>query len=216
MAPKDPGTASDLADVLKGAAVFFAACLFFAGVTGLYVFSWRHPLSIESYIEWAQEIILALACAAAFSLYKHEPEAVKGGYLLMAGFFTAMLIREFDQYFDVLSHGSWVYAEAAVLVPLLVCVWRLGFKSALGGLADIARSKTFVVLALSLALVLVYSRLFGSSHFWAAILGERAGAYYDMKRVVEEAAEFEGYIFLFASVAVLWFEKLVLNRRKDR
>jgi hypothetical protein len=62
-----------------------------------------------SITEIAQEVLLLLSAFLFFVAAIRHPES-RGFFVLVGGFFIAMLVRELDFLFDVIHHGSWLYA----------------------------------------------------------------------------------------------------------
>lgn len=61
-----------------------------------------------SLTEVVQESVLAVIVLVHFLLARNYPH-LRYSNILIGGFFLAMLIRELDGLFDLLSHGSWVW-----------------------------------------------------------------------------------------------------------
>ena len=160
------------------------------------------------FVEWGQfasimsvGIILAVA-AKTFASYR-------GGIILAAGFYFAMAIREQDALLDCVFKDLWV-----VLVGLdLMVAFYFAAKfrdTILPGLEKIRSSRYFSTLALSLVLIIVFSRTFGYKGIWRAL-----GNYDHLhiaKRVAEESIELLGYI-LSLGWSLQWVSEL--RAKKD-
>lgn len=91
--------------------------------------------------------------------------------ILIGGFFLAMLIRELDGLFDLLSHGSWVwFALLATAGSLLLPLRHL--RQTLSQLAEYTRTPYYGMMISGLLAILVFSRLFGMHGLWYAVLEE--------------------------------------------
>ncbi|HBN2794889.1 TPA: transporter, partial [Klebsiella oxytoca] len=118
--------------------------------------------------------------------------------ILIGGFFLAMLIRELDALFDLISHGSWVWfaliaALAALINPLI------HYRQTMEQLTQYTRTPGYGMLISGLLAILVFSRLFGMQGLWQAILDD--GYVRVVKNVVEEGSESFGYMLcLTASI----------------
>ncbi len=102
--------------------------------------------------------------------------------ILIGGFFLAMLIRELDGLFDLLSHGSWVwFALLATAGSLLLPLRHL--RQTLSQLAEYTRTPYYGMMISGLLAILVFSRLFGMHGLWYAVLEE------NYARVVKNTVE---------------------------
>ncbi|HDT5609071.1 TPA: transporter [Klebsiella pneumoniae subsp. pneumoniae] len=111
--------------------------------------------------------------------------------ILIGGFFLAMLIRELDGLFDLLSHGSWVwFALLATAGSLLLPLRHL--RQTLSQLAEYTRTPYYGMMISGLLAILVFSRLFGMHGLWYAVLEENYARV--VKNTVEEGSESFGYM----------------------
>ena len=111
--------------------------------------------------------------------------------ILIGGFFLAMLIRELDGLFDLLSHGSWVwFALLATAGSLLLPLRHL--RKTLSQLAAYTRTPYYGMMISGLLAILVFSRLFGMHGLWYAVLDENFARV--VKNTVEEGSESFGYM----------------------
>ncbi|MBK4713813.1 MULTISPECIES: hypothetical protein [Tenebrionibacter/Tenebrionicola group] len=167
-----------------------------------------------SVTEFTQEALL-LACAALWLRSALKTPALRGGCILIAGFYAALLIRELDYYFDAIYHGAWLWFA---LITTAAALWfaRRWRHSVLPGLNAFTRHPASGYTLCGLVTILIFSRLFGMSAFWQTLLGDN----YVMavKTAIEEGTELMGYtLCLFSSV---WFcpglktktRALLLNR----
>lgn len=153
-----------------------------------------HGLSEQSITEWSQEGLLFISAVLFFALAWRQP-AKRGFAILVGGFFGTMLIRELDGVFDNIAHGFWVYPAClwAAVVVALAARYRQGL---LGTMARAANSRSFVYIVLGLAIVLSFSRVFGTTALWLGVLGEGEVARL-AKTAVQEGLELFGYILIF-------------------
>ena len=68
----------------------------------------ENNLSERSLTELFQQLLL-LACVVIFTWSAEKVEDSRTLYILIAGFFACMFLRELDYYFDMIVHGFWVY-----------------------------------------------------------------------------------------------------------
>ena len=180
---------------LIGAAAlrFLLSCTLYAALVGLFAFDIAilgNDVPELSATELAQAAVLAWIVAScadiALSSRAQQPLATLAG-----GFFACLLMRELDALFDLIHHGLWLYPALTIA---LVCVIH-GARHRprlLAAMASLATSPAQVQIATGLAIVLVFSRLFGLGELWQQVMGEhyvRA-----VKNLAEEGLELLGYV----------------------
>ncbi|MGN1150064.1 MAG: hypothetical protein ACI4SY_05085, partial [Sutterella sp.] len=111
--------------ILRGVLQFLFGALMSIAAFKFYVWSGRHPLPVESWIEAAQEAMLFIS-ALLFALAARRAPQLRGGLILIAGFLCAMLIREFDGFLDMIVHGFWKYVLMMFLCGVAYCVSKAG------------------------------------------------------------------------------------------
>lgn len=118
--------------------------------------------------------------------------------ILVGGFFLAMLIRELDALFDLITHGSWVWFALATTIAALIAPLRHA-RQTLSQLAQYTRTPYYGMMISGLLAILVFSRLFGMHGLWYAVLDENYARV--VKNTVEEGSESFGYMLcLTASI----------------
>ncbi len=123
-----------------------------------------------SLTEVVQESVLAVIVLVHLLLARKYAH-LRYSNILIGGFFLAMLIRELDGLFDLLSHGSWVwFALLATAGSLLLPLRHL--RQTLSQLAEYTRTPYYGMMISGLLAILVFSRLFGMHGLWYAVLDE--------------------------------------------
>lgn len=130
-----------------------------------------------SLTEVVQESVLAVIVLVHLLLARKYAH-LRYSNILIGGFFLAMLIRELDGLFDLLSHGSWV--------------WFALLATAGSQLAAYTRTPYYGMMISGLLAILVFSRLFGMHGLWYAVLDENFARV--VKNTVEEGSESFGYM----------------------
>ncbi|HCT3489089.1 TPA: transporter [Klebsiella variicola] len=130
-----------------------------------------------SLTEVVQESVLAVIVLVHFLLARKYTH-LRYSNILIGGFFLAMLIRELDGLFDLLSHGSWVWFALLTTVG--------------SQLAEYTRTPYYGMMISGLLAILVFSRLFGMHGLWYAVLDENYARV--VKNTVEEGSESFGYM----------------------
>lgn len=150
-----------------------------------------------SLTEIVQESVLAIIVLIHFALAGRYA-LLRYCNILVGGFFLAMLIRELDAVFDLISHGSWVWF--ALFSTLCTLIYPLRhYRHTLSQLAQYTRTPYYGMMLSGLLAVLVFSRLFGMHGLWYSILEE--GYAREVKNAVEEGSESFGYMLcLTASI----------------
>lgn len=143
-----------------------------------------------SLTEVVQESVLAVIVLVHLLLARKYAH-LRYSNILIGGFFLAMLIRELDGLFDLLSHGSWVwFALLATAGSLLLPLRHL--RKTLSQLAAYTRTPYYGMMISGLLAILVFSRLFGMHGLWYAVLDENFARV--VKNTVEEGSESFGYM----------------------
>lgn len=160
--------------------------------------------------EMSQELLLLLTVIVAYTLLVRSPEQ-RGFLVLVAGLFLCMLIRELDYLFDRYRHGFWKYPVSGVLVVtlLLAALWR---RTVIAPMAAATRSMPFAYVLAGLAVVLFFSRVFGTGSLWTAVLDAGAGvdAPALVKNSVQEGLELLGYVLIFYGMLRVYLQRFPL------
>ena len=174
-----------------------SACAFVVFCLWVDIHFWDYNISELSLTEIVQELVLTTIVFIHFRLAK-QYNAMRYCHILVGGFFLAMLIRELDALFDLISHGSWL--RFALIAALLALIYPLiHYRQTLAQLAQYTRTPWYGLLISGLLAILVFSRLFGMQGLWHAILND--GYVRVVKNVVEEGCESFGYMLcLTASI----------------
>lgn len=163
--------------------------------------------SENTLVEYVAQALLALSILCYAHVAKHTPQFRRFGALVM-GFLLCLLIRELDMFFDQLVfHGFWAYP--AYLVAAIAIIYSLTDRAETAKeFAAFVSGRPFTLLCFGLAMLLVFSRLFGMGSFWEAILDD--GYVRVAKNVAEEGTELLAYFTIFyASALYVWSKRSV-------
>ena len=203
-APKD-ALLSDIKSIAGALKLLFL--LSAAVITLFFIFWWdslgSRPFSETGPTEIVQTVLLACCTLLLFLEARRTPEM--GNALILAGGLTGcMLIREQDYFLDMLSHGCWKWPA---LVLAFGCLARAAarLRETMSAAACFVRWRYFPLFVSGMVIVLAYSRLFGMSTLWKALLPD--GEWRTAKNAIEESSELLGYAFLLISVLLLRFGK---------
>ena len=175
---------SEIRTILLGIGQFLFCALLSASAYGLYVLNLRVSVPVESLIELGQDALLL--SAAIFTLRTASLEkALSGGLWLVGGFLVALFIRELDGW---IGH-AWVYCELVWLCGVAWAVKAAGLGTVIPGLAHFIGHRAFPIMCAGVAILLVYSRLYGMQTLWLAYAGEACSGLYSVKTLSEESTE---------------------------
>lgn len=145
-----------------------------------------------------------LASAAMFWYVAWRRPDSRGFLVLVAGFFTTMLIREMDAWLDAIAKGFWVYPAAAVVFGTIVYALK-NRPTLFKPMARHLDTKPFILITIGLVIVIVFSRMFGSGSLWLVVMGEAFNPVY--KTVIQEGCELMGYAIITYGTVLNTFGK---------
>lgn len=167
-----------------------------AALVPVVVFSDRHifmnGLSEHSRTEILQAVLTALAASIYWLRSIHLP-LYRSFLQALAGFFTIVLVREMDFYLDYVYHGFWSLLASLVLLMVLALCWRSRgtFRT---GLTHYLAHHAHVYVMTGVVMVILFSRVFGSSDFLSAIMEEQYSPAF--KTSMQEGLELFGYFLI--------------------
>ncbi|MCS2169261.1 transporter [Scandinavium sp. TWS1a] len=190
--------------------ILLAAVLASAVLFGLWldVHVLQDKLGEISVTETLQAGMLAMIIVIHFKLV-NDSAFMRNCNLLIGGFFLAMLIRELDGLFDLISHGSWVWFALFSSIIVIAYTARQHRRT----LAELSRyplTPYYGMMISGLLCILVFSRLFGMHSLWESVLGDEYLRV--VKNMVEEGAESFGYTLCLTSSIAYYFYQLRSER----
>lgn len=162
-----------------------------------------NPFSELGPTELIQTLLLSL-CTLFLFLEAFRTPDMRNALILTGGFTGCMLIREQDYFLDMISHGFWTWPALMLACGCLVCA-AVRLRETLSSLAVFIRWRHFPLFLAGVVIVLTYSRLFGISVLWKALLP--GGEWRVAKNAIEESSELLGYALMLTSVLLLRFRK---------
>ena len=136
--------------------------------------------------------LLMLVCTVALFVHiAYKTKSLRRACILIAGFFLALFIRENDARLDSVYHGFW-FPIALVVSLAAISYFMFDYKNAFTQFALLLKAPPMQLMIFSLALLLVFSRLFGMGSFWRMIMQEHF--IYGVKSMIEEGTELLAYI----------------------
>lgn len=153
----------------------------------------ENNLSEHSLTELFQQLLL-LASAAIFIWSATKVEESRTLFILVAGFFGCMFLRELDYYFDMIVHGFWFYPT--ILLASSVIIYSMKHSAYLiSSVRSFSQTNAYFNILVGLIIIMVFSRLFGSGTLWKAVMNDDYHHIY--KTIIQEGLELFGYMFLF-------------------
>ncbi|MGO1344144.1 hypothetical protein [Chromohalobacter japonicus] len=165
--------------------------------------------SETSLTELTQSALLLLS--SLLMVYIHRrPDAIPHVSLLLGAFLFASFVRENDAWLDdYVFDGAWQVIVTLIVLPTLFVVIRHRHAFA-EEFKSISNSLGFGMFAAGFLTTYVFSRLYGRSEFWEAMLGDHYQRV--IKDAAEEVTELAGYMLLFFAC----IELLLLVHRRFR
>ncbi|WP_280538818.1 hypothetical protein [Chromohalobacter sp. 11-W] len=165
--------------------------------------------SETSLTELTQSALLLLSSLLMAYIYRH-PDTIPHVSLLLGTFLFASFVRENDAWLDIyVFDGAWQVIVTLIVLPTLFVVIRHRHAFA-EEFKSISNSLGFGMFAAGFLTTYVFSRLYGRSAFWEAMLGDHYQRV--IKDAAEEVTELAGYMLLFFAC----IELVLLVRRRFR
>ena len=153
----------------------------------------ENNISERSLTELFQQLLL-LASAAIFIWSATKVEESRTLFILVAGFFGCMFLRELDYYFDMIVHGFWFYPT--ILLASSVIIYSIKHSTYfISSVRTFSQTNAYFNILVGLVIVMIFSRLFGSGTLWKEVMNDDYHHIY--KTIIQEGLELFGYVFLF-------------------
>ncbi|MCJ8296718.1 MAG: hypothetical protein MJK15_20170 [Colwellia sp.] len=153
----------------------------------------ENNLSEQSLTELFQQLLL-LASAAIFIWSSTKVAESRTFFILVAGFFGCMFLRELDFYFDMIVHGFWLYPT--LLLASSVIIYSVKHSEHLvSSVRSFSQTNAYFNILVGLVIIMIFSRLFGSGTLWKEVMNDDYHHIY--KTIIQEGLELFGYVFVF-------------------
>jgi len=153
----------------------------------------ENNLSERSLTEVFQQLLL-LASMGIFSWSASKVEGSRTLFVLIAGFFACMLLRELDYYFDMIVHGFWFY-PTIILASLVIAYAIKNNTTLVASVREFSQTNAYFNILVGLVIIMIFSRLFGSGTLWKEVMNDDYHHIY--KTIIQEGLELFGYLFVF-------------------
>lgn len=162
-----------------------------------------------TFTEWTQQVILLLM-TLIFAHCAYHFINMRCLSVLLSGFSLTGLVREYNNFFnEQVFDGAWQLLALLALGATGVLAWRhrANFWQ---HLENYYRSLSFGLLLAGFLTTFIFSRLFGRTVFWEALMEERY--FRSVKNAAEESVELLGYGLLLVAAV----EYFILNKSVSR
>lgn len=166
-----------------------------------------------SLTEFTQEAAIIIS-AIIFAIGAYRRPYARGCLTLIAGFMGCIAIRELDMYFDLISHGFWLYPALLLAAACIAYAARCG-RSALRPFLWYSREKFFSYLTVGFLILLFFSRLFGTGSLWELALPDRTYVV-GVKSTVQEGLELLGYMLVLLGAVLFHLRKPLSDKQQTK
>ncbi|WP_188113737.1 hypothetical protein [Salinicola halimionae] len=170
------------------------------------------PNFSETSLTEITQSILLLLCTTSMLIIRQRFKVLRTVSLLLGAFYAMSLVRENDLWLDSgIFDGAWECLVAMIALPTLAAVIRAR-RQFLEEFAQVSNSLGFGLFAAGFLVTYVFSRLYGRSELWHALMGEQYLRV--IKDAAEEITELTGYsLLLFASLELLLMARRISRAR---
>lgn len=167
----------------------------------------KNSMGETSITEFLQQIIL-LFVVVVFYLNAKVDEKGRAFWILVAGFFGCMFLRELDHYMDMIVHGFWFYPTLALAIGTVIYSVKHS-ENLVSTAISFKQGNAYLYIFIGLVMVMVFSRVFGTGSLWEELMAENYDRLY--KTIIQESLELLGYLFIFIGT---FFQALKLKQKK--
>ncbi|MDX4028488.1 hypothetical protein [Aliarcobacter skirrowii] len=169
-------------------------------------------VSEMSLTEAFQLLFLTLTYGIFFYIAKKIAN-LRRASVLIASFFLVLFIRENDALLDTIYHGFW-FPVALTVTFIAIIYFAFDYKNGFKQLAIYFKMPQMKLIILSIAFLLVFSRLFGMGSFWKMVMVDNY--MYMVKSMIEEGTELLAYLFILYGTFNIYKSLLFLNKESEK
>lgn len=188
-----PTALRSLIDLIKPLLVFTLFAVAVPLIIKFEVVTLGRKITEVSITEFVQQLLLFFV-TVIFALSAKKLPQQRSFYVLVAGFFGCMLLREHDYYFDMIQHGFWFYPTILLAIGTIVYTVKNSEHFAVSAY-QFKATKAYIYIIIGLVVLLVFSRLFGTGSLWKVVMAADYQHHY--KSTIQEGLELFGYAILF-------------------
>ncbi|MGR5341968.1 hypothetical protein ACPV50_18800 [Vibrio astriarenae] len=189
-----------LFNLMKKGLLVFVFTAFAALVIHIDVRLFDSKAGEESLIEYSQDLILLFLVIYLF-IKGQKLQAHRGLLFLMSAFFSCLLVRELDGVFDLIVHGFWKYPAWIIAISACYYSFFVHREATLHSLTQYMQHPSFGLMLGAMALLMIFSRLFGMGDLWEHLL--QGGYARAAKNTAEEGIELVSYTLI--ACASVWY-----------
>lgn len=143
-----------------------------------------------SFTETLQAIALLLIviCFKQAMRFEH----IRAGSFLVGGFFSVLLIRENDFWFDKIFHGFWAY-PALCLSLFTVFIFIKAKRKSISQFRRLLQFQAMNKVIIGTILLIIFSRIFGTGSFWQSVTINDS---FIVKTIIQEGLELLCYCLI--------------------
>lgn len=186
-------TLQSIIDLLKPFLAFTLLAIAVPMIVKFEVVTLGRNISEVSLTELVQQLFLLFA-VIVFALSAKKLPQQRSFYVLVAGFFGCMLLREHDYYFDMIQHGFWFYPTITLAIGTIIYTFK-NTEYFAASAYQFKATKAYIYILIGLVVILVFSRLFGTGGLWKVVMAADYKHHY--KSTIQEGLELFGYAILF-------------------
>jgi len=153
----------------------------------------KNSMGETSITEFMQQFMLLVAVVVFYVNAKVDAKG-RAFWILVAGFFGCMFLRELDHYMDAIVHGFWFYPTMALAIATIVYALKNG-EHMVSTAIDFKKGHAYLFIFIGLVIVLIFSRVFGTGSLWEDLMMDNYDRLY--KTIIQESLELFGYFFIF-------------------
>ena len=153
----------------------------------------KNSMGETSITEFLQQLLLLVAVVVFYINAKVDPKG-RAFWILVAGFFGCMFLRELDHYMDAIVHGFWFYPT--IILAIGTIYYGLKHSEHMVSTAqEFKQGNAYLYIFIGLVIVLIFSRVFGTGSLWEGLMADNYDRLY--KTIIQESLELFGYLFIF-------------------
>ena len=153
----------------------------------------QNNMGETSITEFMQQLLLLVAVVVFYVNAKVDGQG-RAFWILVAGFFGCMFLRELDHYMDAIVHGFWFYPTITLAIGTIFYALKNG-EHMVETAIEFKRGNAYLFIFIGLVIVLIFSRVFGTGSLWEDLMADNYDRLY--KTIIQESMELFGYLLIF-------------------
>jgi len=167
----------------------------------------QNSMGETSITEFMQQLMLLVAVVVFYLNAKVDAKG-RAFWILVAGFFGCMFLRELDHYMDFIAHGFWFYPTITLAIVTIFYSIKNG-ENMVETAIEFKQGNSYLFIFIGLVVVLIFSRVFGTGSLWEDLMANNYDRLY--KTIIQESLELFGYLLIFIGACQ---QALYIKRQK--